>query len=505
MDIDSCRKKTNHKIMLPAAVNFGLPPEVIQNIASFIEKDHNLMNFMLSCWGVYHSTIYPQSGVWRHRFTQFFDLPPGKSGKELQVSYMKRKLIQRYFLSRNVTLQAILSNCTRSPKSRNLLQQAGTFFSLGKSKDEVEILKMMQNLTLESFESPNGSCLKSKNIDFLESICESTNLLNCVLQHSPKFKISPLLAVMQLVLFHKTLTLPAKSSNHHSFNASQKVAYQDPVKVPIFRGRKKNKVNLDWALHISNFFSYHIKSTAESTLWPYFNELQDWEKPKAWDKKLEDATSILGKNWLGSYTYLDGPEDISAFRDTSAFNEDCDHQFIDNINEASDGPFQASLEKAPVKFTTLSFTFPDTFVKSFPDAFDAHINPQPHESLDKKYAAKRFTATGKDGENTFLCDGYIHGLPPQENIPGWQRISFVKYYMEDLIREEIALEDDTLDNSSASMTVASGFAWAYEGVVLPSKKIILGRWWRCESEDNEFDDGQYLGPCIFWQIEDEPK
>jgi hypothetical protein len=55
--------------------------------------------------------------------------------------------------------------------------------------------------------------------------------------------------------------------------------------------------------------------------------------------------------------------------------------------------------------------------------------------------------------------GWLNSLPPQQGIPGWQRITFMKHFNEDL--------NDPMDDN----------LWAYEGVVLPGGRIILGRWW----------------------------
>lgn len=61
--------------------------------------------------------------------------------------------------------------------------------------------------------------------------------------------------------------------------------------------------------------------------------------------------------------------------------------------------------------------------------------------------------------NGFYIDGWLNPLPPQCDIPGWQRVTFMKHFEDDIAN----VTDDNL--------------WAYEGVVLPGGKIIVGRWW----------------------------
>lgn len=73
---------------------------------------------------------------------------------------------------------------------------------------------------------------------------------------------------------------------------------------------------------------------------------------------------------------------------------------------------------------------------------------------------------GEDLDDDFNAIGWLNPLPPQEGIPGWQRITFMKHFMEDL---------DEVDQDNL---------WAYEGVVLPGGRIILGRWWLASGQVN---------------------
>jgi hypothetical protein len=81
-----------------------------------------------------------------------------------------------------------------------------------------------------------------------------------------------------------------------------------------------------------------------------------------------------------------------------------------------------------------------------------------------------------DLDDDFNALGWLNPLPDQCGIPGWQRITFMKHFVDDL-------SDFDSDN-----------LWAYEGVVLPGGRIIVGRWWF--AVDNvDFDVGarQSLG------------
>lgn len=81
------------------------------------------------------------------------------------------------------------------------------------------------------------------------------------------------------------------------------------------------------------------------------------------------------------------------------------------------------------------------------------------ETKDSIDANLQFTGTGMDLQDDFHAIGWLNALPDQCGIPGWQRITFMKHFAEDL---------DDVDSDNL---------WAYEGVVLPGGRIIVGRWW----------------------------
>jgi len=145
-------------------------------------------------------------------------------------------------------------------------------------------------------------------------------------------------------------------------------------------------------------------------------------------------------------------------------------------------------------------------------------------STNQSYAKKGrdylpFTGTGHDAE-PFHCSGILHPLPPQQDIPGWQRITMMKYFDADYsssqasspsptqpstpnvystINHEAWIADDGEENEYNGIDIGSG-CWAYEGVVLPGGMIMLGRWW---SPMDEGGEQACTGPFIFWNVEDQ--
>lgn len=96
-----------------------------------------------------------------------------------------------------------------------------------------------------------------------------------------------------------------------------------------------------------------------------------------------------------------------------------------------------------------------------------------------RYPLKSFYGTSR-GQNPAHFYGRIHAIPPQVDLPGFQRISFIKFYH----------KNGEFDPNSM---------WGYEGCVLPGNRIIIGRWWWI-NDTNVTADDIYSGPFIFWNV-----
>lgn len=138
----------------------------------------------------------------------------------------------------------------------------------------------------------------------------------------------------------------------------------------------------------------------------------------------------------------------------------------------------------------------------------------------------RFTGTGYDAE-PYLCVGIVHALPPQHDIPGWQRVTLMKYFdpspppsfssFSPSISPPTTITNQTDkdkewsgNNFSASSSNDKtdrtaehehedndNGCWAYEGIVLPGGMCMLGRWW---SPAEEGDERMCTGPFVFWDV-----
>lgn len=95
-----------------------------------------------------------------------------------------------------------------------------------------------------------------------------------------------------------------------------------------------------------------------------------------------------------------------------------------------------------------------------------------------------FFGLGYDGSH-YHFNGRIAALTPQQSIPGFQRVSMLKY----------------LPDKTGRYGVGHTQFWAFDGAVLPGARIMLGRWWDPVREPLP-DGGSYCGPFIFWAVED---
>jgi hypothetical protein len=119
-------------------------------------------------------------------------------------------------------------------------------------------------------------------------------------------------------------------------------------------------------------------------------------------------------------------------------------------------------------------------------AWEEILNSNP---FSKAYATQRrhhvespglryFYGSSQDGRLAHFF-GIVHAIPTQHGIPGFQRITLMKFFPD---------KQGQYD---------SGEVWGYEGCVLPGGSIIVGRWW--DATANAADD-VFSGPFIFWNV-----
>jgi hypothetical protein len=119
-----------------------------------------------------------------------------------------------------------------------------------------------------------------------------------------------MLQMFQLLMSARSLSFITSSPTILAFPESQQMAYMDTARQPIFGGSSGMEVNMVWALHVVNFFRYHMLQDSEFTLCPAFKDLSNamdgTAMPQMWKNKLSNNDSLapVGKHWKGSYGKL---------------------------------------------------------------------------------------------------------------------------------------------------------------------------------------------------------
>jgi hypothetical protein len=296
------------------------------------------------------------------------------------------------------------------------------------------------------------------------------------------------LAAMQ---FHEDFPCSRKSHEHPNmdqFWVDQKFAYATAAQQPLVFIPSLT-VNVSWIAHVVNFFSWytHGDETLNGRYWDHFNALLQHERPRLWTEPL-DATIAhpekLGRMWKGTYSYVERDQ-IVALRQSNA-NPGI-YKYPDR-NIDNDHPIQtmkmwvpgyhpdAPSEHSYMKYFSAFEPHLNSFTKLRQPQCSARANAAVKNALDATYG---YEGIGYDDED-FYATGFITPLPPQNGIPGFQRMTMMKYF-------------------SHGGSVDWGALWAYEGVILPGGQIIIGRWWAPEGLSEE---RQYSGPFILWCVDE---
>ncbi|KAF2739843.1 hypothetical protein EJ04DRAFT_425903 [Polyplosphaeria fusca] len=459
-----------------------LPIELNKMIADYIESNQDIAHFAAACRATHDAIEGDLGSFWRKRFRETYAMALGK------VNTKKEQGQQNYQLRKVYTV-----------RSKILRRGTTVSFQFGLSKREHYVLRILRDLIVESFkgetqvydEYDRPECLNQRHI--VRFILNSKLFLGLKRIDSPS---SPeeqgayrAVAAVQLMCAHFLFNLADFDHDILSFDLSQKIVYETTVKAPIFGGSHNSQINFEWILHCLNFFRSHMMSQTQATMCDAFRMMTPGEKPSAWQAPLQHGCYPLAKNWRGTYAYLDIHElelirEISKKTKKGVFN----HVFMDKNIE--DDKFN-SLQDMSMKF------YAPGQGGTWPTAFERHLHSKREPQVPRTRAQHRsehtdpgppaimFSAEGEDEEH-FYTKGWLNPLPPQPAncvIPGWQRITFMKYFLDE---EDVGIEMDSL--------------WAYEGVVLPGGRMMLGRWWYANN-DPRSRSPENSGPFIFWAVD----
>jgi hypothetical protein len=144
----------------------------------------------------------------------------------------------------------------------------------------------------------------SRNLIHLYKFVVNHNLIGDVLvdarMPNALRRWNPMLIVMQLMVTPFILSL-AWQFPVRSFPISQKAVYEDMAKHPLLMGRDGERVNVELALHIVNFFKYHFTQNTQP-MHANYEALDPSQRPQMWDDHLDDNPKKIEGYWLGAYS-----------------------------------------------------------------------------------------------------------------------------------------------------------------------------------------------------------
>jgi hypothetical protein len=348
-----------------------------------------------------------------------------------------------------------------------------------------------------------------KNFDHLVEFCSSTNFA-CL--HFPPSTIATLnepqrkrrRPIDRQELWEKFLTIRAVLSpllfstgggncpGHQGklnfamqFKLDQMDVYASVLHQPVIFPHLK--VNMPWINHIINFFvGYSIgHEYLHGRFWDHYSAHDEKEKPhQLWNSKLDSgAPSTLGRVWKGTYSYLDRTDFDNLRHQESTANSNLLHdRNIDNKYPIQTIKLWVPVYQGGVPTTATFEPYFDNILNST-SIFGSTTDPATVEVLEQaKKSTYTYEGIGFDEEN-FYATGHITPLPPQSGIPGFQRLTMMKFFRD-------------VDTGEIDLTCL----WAYEGVILPGGKIIVGRWWQPEPQVSSLYS-QYSGPFILWNVD----
>ncbi|EKG19468.1 hypothetical protein MPH_03332 [Macrophomina phaseolina MS6] len=310
-----------------------LPVELNQEIAHCLEDDRDVVNFRASCRAA-KDAIDDGHSFWFKRFNNKYDPPTALDPASPNYKVRLQKLYQ---------------------KRSKYLSGRMVHFKVGTTRKEEETLKVVAALINDSFRgstwthrtfSTGQSQLACRNLEVLKLFIRRSGITENMFRPRPtksKTKESEtaepqygfLLAAVQLMCAPSVLA--PKYGSVYGFIDSQRLAYATIKAAPIFCGFNKLEVNMEWILHVLNFFKYHICKEEENTLYAPFRNLTKADTPGFWQKPLHNGPAELGVHWKGTYAYLSTSE-ISLVRAGNAQGR----AFIDHNVDHGDEAIQVS-------------------------------------------------------------------------------------------------------------------------------------------------------------------
>ncbi|KAI1553955.1 hypothetical protein PtrSN002B_004348 [Pyrenophora tritici-repentis] len=450
----------------PAGIGLQeMPMEIKKMIALEIEDDEDLVSFRAAGAATKNIIDGDYGTFWRTKLRNKYDY------REVSMS---------------------LENIAKLYQERSQLFRLGIHidFFYGGTELEVAAVSKLQDLIMESFqgETEVDECgvHHSKNQARLRDFLLKSRFINDN-RRAPlptgrgPVSVDEKLAATKIVSFQLIFGIKGLTQRVFAFPEIQFVVYKHHTSREIFDSDHK-KADLQWFLHCMNFWRHQMKNRYMDTLYDVIEALDEEEKPSAWRGPITQGVQPLCNNWRGTYSYLTY-QDYHAVRRGDLSGENYDQ-----------GVDMARLQALELNFAKKSI-LPSGQKLDWPIEFENHL-----QSIENDTRAKRglktsgpyepqkncssihFAGSGEESNGKYKILGWLNPLPPQGGLPGWQRITMMQHTSSDYKNCD---KDKGL--------------WAYEGVVVPGGRMILGRAWLVNDENGKNMDKS--GPFMLWAVD----
>ncbi|MCJ1417971.1 hypothetical protein MMC32_004316 [Xylographa parallela] len=501
-----------------------LPPEIIDRVAFFLPRDRDICNLDSTCLQTHVAISHPRSGIWIQRFSETFDIPASiwGVGVNFQSEYKCRQWTRKLLKKRQIHV-------------------VGGLDAL--NNNEGVVIEFVRELIDDSFAvaSSYGCSLAgkriSKNLKHLKEVTVNSFFLDNSMRFASNEELSfPQLQLYRLILTH--LALDESARVPHCFEYSQKAVYGKSMTLGITCMLLISRISSRPPPRFPtvNFFKYHITNPDEHSLHAPFHALPDDERPTAWDSPVKAGLQKLAYLHNGTKLtphlrghnpgYIPTQVVASAQNHINLTRPHSSHIYSDvlDIEENDDGFLSMHLD-----FSRPKAAWPPTFERHL--ASERSASARDHDDTAQEASGglrardryHQFQGFGHHAE-PYRCVGYVGALPAQDPqhvhpVHGFQRLTMMQWADDTGPDAQTpgpaptAVETHLADVQLGDLAHAAVEHWAYEGVVLPGGKIILGRWW-CPSETPLEDLGEWretrvhdrnerkcTGPFIFWNVD----
>jgi hypothetical protein len=263
--------------------------------------------------------------LWAIKFSNTFDpLPPGIAAINPPFEYKHRKTLASYFTNFNTRdVEFAHAQCAKLMMRLIRGEPPPHPFVIRPARNYANLF--VESNAHKSTNAHGTAIIVGRNLEFLRRFTErssrvglsttgdilgGTNILDVLCTaltpyHGMDFLTTngsskAFVHMIQLTLLHLIFHPDHCLSRPAVANISQEVAYRSEVFEPIFKGWRKDELNIFWLLHVVNHFKFHLKQRGEGILEHVFRDLAKDSLPRAWTGILKNETTNLGKRWKGA-------------------------------------------------------------------------------------------------------------------------------------------------------------------------------------------------------------